>query len=151
MNDLLNKYFSDPLISEDYAESNIFYPPAQIAVISSVEKSLGINFPQDYVDFLLTTNGYDGKLGESYSVFTQIEKVEEYSSNYRGQAFPWAIYIGTDGGNEMYIIDTRSPKYNFGLLPYIGEESDFINLGSTFEEFVRHLYYNDFWPTKNSI
>jgi hypothetical protein len=149
LKDILDRYFSDKPTTGDYAESNIFFPPAEISVIESVEKKLGTKLPQDYVDFLLVTNGFDGMIGESYVVFEQIKKVEEYTSIYCGEFFPWAIYIGTDAGNEMYVIDKRGTKFNFGLLPYISDERDLINLGSSFEDFVRHLYNNDFWPTKN--
>ena len=45
----------------------------------------------------------------------------------------------------MYVIDKRSEKLQFGLLPCIGDDNDFILLGDTFEEFIKHLYYNDFW------
>jgi hypothetical protein len=58
--------------------------------------------------------------------------------------------IGSDGGNEMYVLDKRREKLQFGILPYVGGEDDFIPLGETFEEFVRHLYYNDFWQIKDS-
>ena len=145
VNGLINKYFSDKPTTSDYAELNIFFPPAEISAIELVEKNLGIKLPQDYVDFLLTTNGFAGMIGESYVVFEQIKKVEEYTSSYCSEFFPWAIYIGTDGGNEMYVIDKRGLSYNFGLLPYISDVNDFINLGNTFEGFIRHLYDNDFW------
>jgi hypothetical protein len=59
--------------------------------------------------------------------------------------FPWIVFIGSDGGNEMYVIDKRKEIFQFGLLPFIGKETDFIPLGETFEEFVRNLYYQDFW------
>ena len=146
--DLLKKYFSDHPTPQDYVEVNRLYPPAQIETIKEVEKNLAIKLPHDYIDFLLLTNGFGGKLGESYSVFTKIEEIEKYTLDYCGDFYPWAIYIGGDGGNEMYVIDKRPTKFNFGLLPYIGEENDFINLGYTFEGFVRHLYYNDFWNIK---
>ena len=145
MNDLINTYLSDKPIANDYAASNVFFPPAEISLIEMVEKSLGIKLPQDYVDFLLMTNGFDGMIGESYVVFEPIQKVEEYTASYCGEFFPWAIYIGTDGGNEMYVIDKRGTNYNFGLLPYISNDKDFINLGATFEGFIKHLYDNDFW------
>jgi len=151
MKDIINRYFFDKPTTGDYAESNIYFPPVEISVIDSVERNLGIKLPRDYVDFLLETNGYDGMIGASYVVFEQIEKVEACTLVYCAEFFPWAIYIGTDAGNEMYVIDKRGANFNFGLLPYISDERDFINLGSTFEGFVRHLYNNDFWPAKSGI
>jgi len=49
----------------------------------------------------------------------------------------------------MFVIDQRKDKIQFGTLPYIGDESDFIALGNTFEEFVKHLYDNDFWEIED--
>jgi hypothetical protein len=146
MKDIIEKYFSDRHKSGDFTESNIYFPPAKISDIDLAEKKLGIKLPQDYVDFLLVTNGFDGMIGESYVVFEKLEKVVEYTTTYCGNYFPWAIYIGTDAGNEMFVIDKRGDNFTFGILPYISEESDFIKIGDTFEEFVMHLYNNDFWP-----
>jgi len=149
MTNIVNKYFSDVLTSEDYNERNIFYPPAGLTEIDKVEKSLSCKFPKDYVEFLCTTNGYKGKIGKVYGIFIQIEKVTEYTEAYGGEFFPWIIFVGTDGGNEMFVIDQRKDKIQFGTLPYIGDESDFIALGNTFEEFVKHLYDNDFWEIED--
>ena len=98
---------------------------------------------------MCTTNGYNGKIGKVYGIFIQIEKVTEYTEAYGGEFFPWIIFVGTDGGNEMFVIDQRKDKIQFGTLPYIGDESDFIALGNTFEEFVKHLYDNDFWEIED--
>jgi hypothetical protein len=150
MDDIIKKYFSDVPTEGDYAQKNIFYPPTDPEKISRTQAALSIKFPSDYISFLLTTNGFEGKLGQSYSILIQIERIEEYTKGYCGEFFPWAVYIGGDGGNEMYIIDKRKEKLQFGLLPFISEENDFIPLGETFEEFIRHLYYNDFWQITDS-
>jgi hypothetical protein len=149
LKDLIDKYFSDKPTTGDYAKTNIFFPPTDISLIEAVENRLGIKLPQGYINFLLVSNGYDGLIGKSYVFLEQINKIEELTSIYCGDFFPWAIFIGTDGGNEMYVLDKRGTNLNFGLLPYISDESDFINLGSTFEDFVRHLYSTDFWPPNN--
>ena len=149
MTDIIKKYFSDRFQPDDHAKEDKFFPPADISSIRQAEKDLSIKFPQDYIDFLLFTNGYEGKFGQSYSVFIQVEKIKNYTEDYGEKFFPWIIFIGTDGGNEMYVIDKRNDKLKFGLLPYIGDENDFKLLGYSFEEFVTHLYYNDFWENKN--
>ncbi|MDB5276122.1 MAG: hypothetical protein JWR61_1077 [Ferruginibacter sp.] len=145
MTDIIKKYFSDPSSSEDYGGISKFFPAADLDNIKQVEKLLAIKFPEDYIAFLRRTNGYNGKVGQSYSIFLQVEQIERYTKEYGGEIFPWIVFIGTDGGNEMYVIDTRDDKMNFGILPYIGDKNDFISLGSTFEIFVDHLYHNDFW------
>jgi hypothetical protein len=150
MDSLINKYFSDNSILEDYTVTNMFHPPADLETIKEVETALSIKFPSDYVTFLLTSNGYGGKIGQSYSTFIPAEKIVEYTTSYGGEFFPWIVFIGTDGGNEMYVLDKRNNKLKFGILPYIGDENDFILLGETFEEFVRHLYHNDFWGSRDT-
>ena len=149
MTNIIKRYFSNPSSSEDYGGTSKFYPAADLNKIKQLEKALSIKFPEDYTAFLLSTNGYDGKIGQSYSIFIQVEKIEKYTKDYGGEFFPWIVFIGTDGGNEMYVIDTRDEKIAFGILPYIGDENDFISLGSTFEKFVGHLYHNDFWKNKS--
>ena len=144
MSKLIKKYFSDKPTAHDYNNENLFYPPTNLEIIKKIEENFSIILPEDYADFLLSSNGYDGKLGETYAIFIQIEKIIEYTTMYGGDFFPWIIYIGCDGGNEMFIIDKRNKKIQFGILPFIGDENDFIPLGESFEEFVDHLYFNDF-------
>ncbi len=82
MTGIIKKYFNDPRKSEDHARENNFFPPADVSSIREAEKDLSIKFPQDYIDFLLFTNGYDGKLGQSYSVFIQVEKIKKFTEDY---------------------------------------------------------------------
>lgn len=148
MTEIFKTYFGDLLSSNDDNEGSQFSLPTSVDTIRQVERILGLSLPQDYVDFLLITNGYHGAIGQSHCRFFPIEQVVKYTKDYGGEYFPWIVVIGTDGGNEMYVIDKRK-KPTFGILPYIGDESDFIVLGDTFEEFIRHLYHNDFWKDLN--
>ena len=150
MDDIIKKYFSDAPTTTNYVDKNAFYAPADLETISKVEQMLSIKFPSDYISFLLASNGFEGNLGQSYSRFIQLEQIQEYTKMYGGKFFPWIVFIGSDGGNEMYVLDKRGEKLQFGILPYVGDEDDFIPLGETFEEFVRHLYYNDFLQIKDS-
>lgn len=149
MNEIIRKYFSDLPTPDRYVEKNQFSSPADIKMIRQVEEALSVRFPEDYVAFLLATNGYTGIVGQSYCRFLPIEQVVEYTEGYGGEFFPWVVFIGTDDGNEMYVLDKRAETPQFGLLPYIGEETDFIALGPTFEAFIAHLYMNDFWRPAN--
>ena len=145
--DLVAKYFSADMTSTESNRANTFYPPADLEMIKQTERILSTKLPKDYVDFLLQTNGYEGQLGQSYSIFTPVDKIEEFTQLYGTQFFPWIIFIGTDGGGDMYVIDKRTNPLQFGLLPFISSDEDFIPLGDTFEEFIKHLYDNDFWTT----
>ena len=146
MKELIQKYFSDP--ASGYAAENIFNPPTDIETILTVEKALNVQFPKDYKNFLLVTNGYDGTLGKSYVQLVKVEDILKYTIMYGGDFFPWIVYLGADGGNEMFVLDKRESELQFGVMPFVAEEEDFIPLGKTFEEFARHLYENDFWEYK---
>ena len=146
MREIIQKYFSDP--PSDYADKNVFNRPTDTKTIIKVETDLNINFPEDYKNFLLITNGYDGTLGQSYVRFIKVEEISKFTDMYGGDFFPWVIYLGNDGGNEMLVLDKRGPELQFGVMPFIGEDKDFISLGKTFEEFVGHLYNNDYWESE---
>ena len=96
--------------------------------------------PKDYKEFLKFTNGFEGTVNEFIVDFDPVDKIYQSTQDTCADFFPWAIYIGTNGGGEMFVIDTRQTPYQFGLLPNIASEKDFIPLGHTFEEFIRCLY-----------
>jgi hypothetical protein len=145
MKEIIAKYFSDPASEENYVSKNEFYPSANPDKIISVEKSFAIEFPQDYKEFLSITNGFEGMIGQSYVRFNKVAEMEEYTKAYCVEFFPWLIHIGSNGGDEMFVLDKRESTLRYGIMPYIGDDEDFIPLGNTFEEFVGHLYNNDFW------
>ncbi len=127
----IEKYF----INE---EGEGFNPPATAQQIAALENELGLVLPQDYKTFLLTMNGYEGVIGESYVVFEPVERIVECTKESSTQFFPWTIYIGGNGGLEMFVMDTRTTPFSFGLLPSIGDENDFIPSG-TFKQFLSRL------------
>ncbi len=141
MTDLIKKYLESP----DQSDPNLFYPPADLKAITEIEKYLGIKFPQDYKDFLLHSNGFDGFVGESAVSLNNITNIRTYTDGYCSEFFPDLIHIGTNGGGEMYVISKATSKLTYGIIPYISMPEDLIPLGEIFEEFLKHLFYNDFW------
>jgi hypothetical protein len=139
--DLIKKYLESP----DPSDPNLFYPPSNINAITEMEKHLGIKFPQDYKDFLLLSNGFDGFVGESAVSLNNISNIKTYTEGYCSEFFPDLIHIGTNGGGEMYVLNKSTPTLTYGIIPYISMPEDLIPLGETFEEFIKHLYHNDFW------
>lgn len=139
MSYIFDKYFID----SEGSYPNTFNTPANKLIISEVEKALNLEFPNDYKEFLQFTNGYTGFVGKNYVDLYQVEIVgnNEYCKN----EFPWAIEIGSNGGGEMYIMYLIGSIVNYGVLPMIGDDNDLIPLGNTFEGFIKHLYFNDFW------
>ncbi len=134
MTEFIKKYFS-----EQGNAQTILNPPATEVQILELEKTFNLQLPVDYKDFLQTTNGLDGKVGEMITIFEPVEKIEEATYNYCSKFFPWAIFIGSNGNLEMFVIDKRSSPVQFGLLPYISNDNDFIPLGNSFEQFLKNL------------
>jgi hypothetical protein len=135
MPDFVTKYFHD---TED--NKNEFNSPATNDQIANLENQLDLQFPIDYKDFLKFTNGFEGFVNEFVVSFASVDQIYQCTQDNCGAFFSWAVYIGTNGNLEMFVMDKRSTPYQFGLLPYIAEDNDFIPLGGSFEKFIERLY-----------
>ena len=53
-------------------------PPAPLDLVRAVERSVGVRFPDDYVDFMAESNGAEGPLGDwlAYLDLWPIEEIE---------------------------------------------------------------------------
>lgn len=136
--DLIATYFTTKA-----SFTNHFSPGASAEEIADAEALLGFKLPEDYRDFLLTSNGFEGFVNEFYLRLIPVGFLHENSQDYCSESFPWAIYLGTNGGGEMAILDTREQPFQFGLLPYLGVDEDFISLGETFESFIKCIYNDE--------
>lgn len=134
MSDFIQQYF----YNQDNAGS-IFNPPATENQIAEVERVLDFTFPKDYKDFLLATNGFEGEIGDFLTIFEPVENIVEATQTSCAEFFPWAIFIGSNGNLEMFVIDRRSSPVQFGLLPFIADNNDLILLGTSFEQFLKGL------------
>ena len=141
--DLIVKYFHDT-----EGCKNEFNPPATEEQIHEAETQLNFKFPDDYKEFLRITNGFDGFVNNWYVVLESTENIYERHSGFCAEFFPWAINVGGDGGGEMFVIDTRTFPFQYGVLPCIAAEEDFIPLGNTFEKFISRLYNDTVFDRK---
>ncbi|RYY10840.1 MAG: SMI1/KNR4 family protein [Chitinophagaceae bacterium] len=117
--DIVVKYFQSP---GDY--TNHFYPPADPIDITDAEEALEITFPDDYKKFLLYSNGFEGFINGFYLRLVPVGFVYESTMDYCSEFYPWAIYLGTNAGGEMVVLDTRMHPIQFGMLPYLGSAFD---------------------------
>ena len=136
--DLISTYFNTTA-----SFKNHFYPAASNDEIENAEALLGIKLPEDYCNFLLASNGFEGFINEFYLRLIPVGFLYDNTQDYCSEFFPWAIYLGTNGGGEMAVLDIREQPYQFGLLPYLGVEEDFIALGDKFESFVKSIYNDE--------
>jgi hypothetical protein len=122
-----------------------FNTPIQKKEILEIEEKLRISFPQDYVDFMLKTNGGEGTVGEdSYLRLWKIEEIIESNEGYSVEEFaPGLIIIGSDGGGTAYGFDFRSEKPILVAVDFIGLyiDSPFFRTDNFFE-FIKYLYNN---------
>jgi hypothetical protein len=120
-----------------------FSEPASEEIIRDVEIALGAQFPTGLREFYRQSNGFDGFIAEWPVILEPVERIFFKTEDTCRTFHPWAIYIGGNGGLEMFVLDRRSNPIQFGLLPGIGGDEDFIALGANFEQFIRKIYSGD--------
>lgn len=120
-------------------------PPATIQQLKEVESKLGVVFPTQYVEFMLWSNGAEGKVGNSYLVIWPLDQLIPLNEDYAVEEFtPGLIYFGSDGGGMAYAFDKRVENVPVVEFPF---ESIHINdakhCGNNFNEFLEYLYHRD--------
>ena len=137
INDLIEKYFKDP------DNENLLFESANENEISLLEKELECNLPSDYKKFLLSTNGFEGYIGDNYLILESVNNIIENTKDIFFEDYKnWAIFIGSNGANEMFIIDKSTEPYSYNILPFIGNENDLIKLETKFDKFIER-FFND--------
>ncbi|CAM3904791.1 SMI1/KNR4 family protein [Mesobacillus zeae] len=115
--------------------------PASEIDIKKVEELLSVNFPQEYYDFLLISNGGEGAIGQSYLVLWKIEDLIDLNDAYGVEEFaPGLLIIGSDGGDTAYCIDIKSEIKPFVQVPFIGMDlSEVQSCSNDFKGFLSFL------------
>jgi hypothetical protein len=110
--------------------------------IEKVEKEMNVNFPADYIEFMLKTNGGEGTIKESYLRLWKIEELIESNADYSVTEFaPGLIIIGSDGSGTAYGYDFRQEKPKLVEVDFIGMDIDNPNYSTdVFFEFMKYLY-----------
>lgn len=117
--------------------------PVTMNELDEVQKSLGINLPEQYANFMLLSNGYEGLIGNSYVVIWKIEDLVGLNDGYAVKEFsPHLIIFGSDGGGEAYAFDTTK-EMQIVNAPFIGlglEDEKVI--AKVFNEFIKKVYFS---------
>lgn len=80
-----------------------------------------VNFPNDYVAFLRTSNGGEGMIGDTYLIFWQAAELHEMNASYQVTDYaPGLLLIGSDGGGEAIAFDTRTEPWPVVKVPFVG-------------------------------
>jgi len=114
---------------------------AEESDIKEAEGALGVEFPADYREFLLETNGCEGQLGFSYIVLWPVDDLVELNEAYEvSELAPGLVLIGSDGGGVAYALDMRDNDKTVVEIPFIGMDlSATKSFDETFEEFLSRL------------
>src|ERR1700761_8290476 len=78
-------------------------PSASETILEAAIRSLGVDLPLDYKDFLRASNGGAGFVGDTYLHLWKAEELKPLNDGYQVARFaPALLLIGSDGGGEAY-------------------------------------------------
>ncbi|HXF83845.1 MAG TPA: SMI1/KNR4 family protein [Anaerolineales bacterium] len=122
-----------------------FQPGASQATIKKVESKYNFEFPNDYKEFLLKSNGASGFVGKSYLLIWPLEDIEEINRLAKVDEFtPGLVLFGSDGSGMSYAFDVRRSPPAFVEIPDMSIHiKEIKTCGSTFYEFLKYLFNKD--------
>jgi hypothetical protein len=138
--------FNGMKIDPKVTDQLILKPGASIALLREIERTLGVSFPAQYVEFMTGSNGAEGFVGpNSYLMLWPVEEIASLNQTYEVHRFaPGLTLFGSDGGGTAYAFDTRSRTMPIFEMPFVGMNLKDVRMcGHTFVEFLEHLYDQD--------
>ncbi len=124
-------------------------PPASVELIRRAEEQSGLSFPDAYRRFLRYSNGGSGDLPVSpgFIIFWHCEELAESNQDsHTAEALPGFYGIGSSGGGDMFVFDTRESTWPVYIVPFIGmEESQIVPVARDFEDLLC-LIGKGTWP-----
>lgn len=99
---------------------------ATASAIERFQTDSGVKLPEDYVGFLLHSNGADGPVGETgYVSMWAIDELSELNGGYRVAEYaPGLLLFGSDGGDEAFAFDLRDSAMPIVEVPFVGMSLD---------------------------
>lgn len=117
-----------------------FGSPATTEAIGIAEDQLGICLPQDYVGFLVRSNGGEGWVDSTY---LQLMKVEDlYPRFQRLSRIPWArqlVVFATDGASRAFAFDLSSQPHRI-VATHFDDLKQRKWIADSFQEFAQALH-----------
>lgn len=135
MNELLKKLLDD-FTAGSYTSSD---------VLSDVEESCGISFPEDYRSFFLKMNGGEGFIGEEYLILWKVDELEQFNKEYEVEKYaPGLFLFASNGGGEGFAFDTRSLPFKVVQVPFIGMDLQHATpVADSFLNLFERMYQSD--------
>jgi hypothetical protein len=118
-----------------------------VGEITSGEKNLDFNFPEDYKNFLISANGAEGPIGEqAYIVLWNLNDLLEQNEGYNVKELaPELVLFGEDGGGEVFAFDRKSKHIVQTTLIGIGTDPKLV-ISRSFTDFVENYENRLFKP-----
>lgn len=115
-----------------------FNPPY---IGEEIEKINKVVLPKQYINFMKKHNGGEGDIGETWFVLYPLEELQIINDDYETEKYlPEHIIIGSNGGGELYGIDSKGNYFN---VPDIIEKEYLTLFGDDIETLPDKI--NEFW------
>ena len=125
-------------------------PPAAWARIDAVQSDLGILFPDEFVEFLLWSDGGEGYVSRCYLAIWEIEEMAALNRDYEiGKWIPGLVGFGSDGGGQCYAFDYRAGRERPTVVrvPYGDLDSEsVVKIGADFLDAVNRMKTGEVEP-----
>jgi len=120
-------------------------PKAKLSEIQNTFQVLGVTPPDDYIAFLIESNGAEGftKSGR-YLMLESVEQLIPCNEPYGlGALGPGLVSFGSDGGTMLFAFDTtETPPAIVEVDSVCMELGDAILRGRSFTEFLEYLNHS---------
>jgi hypothetical protein len=94
-------------------------PPASPSQVAASQGETGVEYPLDYVSFLLWSNGGEGELFGKYLSLWPVEEVAQLNRDYAIANYIRALVVfGSDGGGEAFGFDYSSASPVIVSVPF---------------------------------
>lgn len=121
-------------------------PPAGREEIEKLQNELKFALPRSYVEFLLTANGGEGFIPDSYVIFWRVEDLVPRNAAYNvAELAPGLFLFGSNGGGEAFGFDTCSETCSIVSIPFVTmDKSDARPAAPDFQAFLNTLHGQKF-------
>ena len=103
---------------------------------------VGYRLPEDYLEFMRETNGYNGEVGPlGYVCIWPVEEIAETNmANHFREWVPGLVLFGSNEGGEYFAFDMRNSPPNVVKVPGIPLTMEHaVSAGETFVAFLERL------------
>jgi len=111
--------------------------PASSSDLERLSHFFSKKIPEEYMDFLLISNGGEGFLGNNYLILWKAEEIEKFNEEYESSQYaPGIILFGSNGGGEAFGFDANREN-SIIAIPFVGMDLEFSKIISRkFDEFL---------------